>query len=345
MIVWKVILIIIFLYQTYLQRKNNIIFQNGDSFLQKGDYLIINELYHMFNKLLYRNNSFSNINANYYINYNFSKNNNSKNLLCTIGKNENLYAKEFVEYYYALGFDKIIIFDNNDFNGENFYDVLKNYISQKIVDIINVRGLKYIQVPSFYYCYKKNMYLYDWIAFFDFDEYLFIENKLGIKNYLSNNFKNCQSILFNWYEYNDNDLLRYDNRTLNKRFNTLKSVSNMTKFMVRGNLNDFLIFSLHLPSNINYCNSKGEVYKPTSFKNLPREFNSKAYIKHFRTKTAEEYCNKLLRGDAQFGSFSKYKLYRKINRYFFSLNKKTPEKINIFQKCLKITNITDFNSY
>ena len=37
--------------------------------------------------------------------------------LCCIGKNENRYAREFVEWYKNLGFSKIIIYDNNDTDG------------------------------------------------------------------------------------------------------------------------------------------------------------------------------------------------------------------------------------
>ena len=44
--------------------------------------------------------------------------------ICSIGKNENLYAREFVEYYLNLGVDKLIIYDNNDINGEKFESVL-----------------------------------------------------------------------------------------------------------------------------------------------------------------------------------------------------------------------------
>ena len=38
----------------------------------------------------------------------------SKVGLCVIGKQENKYAKEFVEYYKSIGFDHIFIYDNND---------------------------------------------------------------------------------------------------------------------------------------------------------------------------------------------------------------------------------------
>ena len=52
---------------------------------------------------------------------------NSKICVCSIGKNENLYIKEFVEYYKSIGIDKIFIYDNNDIQGESFETVLEDY--------------------------------------------------------------------------------------------------------------------------------------------------------------------------------------------------------------------------
>ena len=45
------------------------------------------------------------------------KNDNKKNIkvaLCTMGKRENLYVNEFIEYYMKLGIKHIFIFDDND---------------------------------------------------------------------------------------------------------------------------------------------------------------------------------------------------------------------------------------
>ena len=104
--------------------------------------------------------------------------------LCTIGKNENLYARDFVEYYKLLGFDKIIIFDNNDLEGERFEDVLLEYINANFVTIIDIRGIEAAQLATDNYCYQKNKDIFDWIAFFDFDEYLFINESKTINNYI-----------------------------------------------------------------------------------------------------------------------------------------------------------------
>ena len=68
--------------------------------------------------------------------------------VCTMGKNENKYALEFVEYYKKIGVDKIIIYDNNDINGEKFESVLFKYIESKYVEIIDYRGKAKIQIKA-----------------------------------------------------------------------------------------------------------------------------------------------------------------------------------------------------
>lgn len=261
--------------------------------------------------------------------------------ICSIGKNENLYAKEFVEYYLNLGVDKLFIYDNNDINGEKFESVLIKYIKNKHVDIIDVRGLSSIQIPIYNYCYHKNKNFYDWIGFLDFDEYLYIDNNISIKNYLYNEiFNKCQVILFNWIIYNDNDLLEYNNISLNMRFKRPTLNSTNAKSFARGNITNLLMPTTHFPGiNIfKYCNSKGEFIYPKNFIDYNFDKNPKAYIKHYFSKTVKEFCNKLYKGNAHFSKNNyKYNFIKKQKlELFFKLNKMTKEKINILEKCLNI---------
>ena len=57
--------------------------------------------------------------------------------ICTITKikKENLYERDFVEYYIKLGIDKFYFWDDNQENIENLSDVLNDYIKKGIVDI------------------------------------------------------------------------------------------------------------------------------------------------------------------------------------------------------------------
>ena len=191
--------------------------------------------------------------------------------ICSIAKNENLYIREFIDHYYLLGVDKIIIYDNNNIDGETIENILKYYINNGFIEIIDVRGLSSIQIPIYNYCYQRNKDIYDWIGFFDIDEFLFVKNETSIKSYFfSNRFEKCQTIYFNWLIYNDNDKIKYDNEPLNKRFTIPKSFFNQGKSFVRGGYNDLLIPTTMIPGiNIHYfCNSNGESIYPTNFYNM-----------------------------------------------------------------------------
>ena len=89
--------------------------------------------------------------------------------ICTLGKDENKYIREFVEYYKNYGVDKIYLYDNNDIDGERFDDVINEYINNEFVEIIDWRGVK---GTSTYYgitdsCYQAYHDQYDWLLFYE----------------------------------------------------------------------------------------------------------------------------------------------------------------------------------
>lgn len=266
-------------------------------------------------------------------------------LICSIGKKENLYIREYVDYYYLLGVDKIIIFDNNDINDERFDYILEDYIKKKYIDIIDIRGFSSMQIPIYNYCYQQNKNNYDWIGFLDIDEYIYILNNVSFKNYIFNKvFEKCQTIYFNWIIYTDNDKIKYENITLNKRFTKSKIKDNNGKSFVRGGYENLLIPTTMIPGiNIYYfCNSNGERIYPNNFYNNDYQNNLTAFIKHYSTKTAEEFCYKIKKGNAHYHKKHPNYIQNLKNRvfFFFFLNKITKEKIEILEKCSGI----DLNS-
>ena len=100
--------------------------------------------------------------------------------LCVIAKEENLYVREFVENYKNLGYNNIFLYDNNNKNGENFSDVISDYIVDGFVKIIDYRDRSpntNPQVDAYRDCYSRNNKLYDWLSFFDMDEFLELNKK------------------------------------------------------------------------------------------------------------------------------------------------------------------------
>ena len=254
--------------------------------------------------------------------------------LCCIGRLENQYAVEFVEHYKKLGFDKIFIYDNNHDGEEHFEDVLQKYIDDGFVEIVSFRNKEAAQLPAYNDCYSKHGNEYDWIAFFDFDEFLTLIEDKDIKFYLSN-FENFDCVKINWMVYTDNDLVFNDHRPLLERFTTPMEYdkpvgyffpeNNHVKSIIRGGIENFRWSgNPHIPGlSIKYSDSVGNQAESSPFQ--PYDF-SKAYIKHFTTKTIDEWVsNKKVRGVAD-RTYSTFTSTYNIDN-FFKINNKTEEKI------------------
>ena len=150
------------------------------------------------------------------------KKKNLKICICTVGKNENRYIKEYIEYYKKYGIDKIFLYDNNNINGEKFQDVINEYIIQKFVEIKNWRGIQSPQMNIYHDCYNNYYDKYDWLIFNDIDEYIYINNYNDIKHFLNKpRFKKCDIIQLNWVLFTDNNTIYYKNKSLLERFTEL----------------------------------------------------------------------------------------------------------------------------
>ena len=257
-----------------------------------------------------------------------------------MGKKENRYVRELVEYYLKLGFGKFILGDNNLPNTEKFSDVIQDYIDDGTVDIIELYGSTFGQSALNNLTYEKYNKRCKWMLFFDFDEFLevhFEQNKsLPFKDFLTNKiFDNCEAVLFNVLVYTDNNLVHYDNRPLNVRFtepNYNHQANDLVKAIVRGNLNK-TIFEDGKPNNspvegVEICDSMGRKIQSYNAYFLRPPVYDYGYLKHFTTKTAEEYIDKINKGTP--GGFQN-NVEERI-RLFFEFNKYSDEKMEIFQK-------------
>ena len=127
-------------------------------------------------------------------------------------------------------------------------------------------------------CYKKNNNKYDWLIFFDIDEFINLKSYKNIKTFLNKKrFNKCKSIYLNCFRHTDNDLLYYDNRTLAERFPYINWNSNLytLKSIIRGNIKNINITSCHsLDKSIKGCNEFGKIINLTNQVKMEINFNS-----------------------------------------------------------------------
>ena len=103
-------------------------------------YFDYNKKYHK--KIFIKIKIFLFIYLNYFILKSKLKKKDIKICICTVGKNENRYIREYLEYYKNYGIDKIFLYDNNNIDGEKFQEVINEYITKNFVEINNWRGIK-----------------------------------------------------------------------------------------------------------------------------------------------------------------------------------------------------------
>ena len=221
-----------------------------------------------------------------------------KYIVFACAKNEDKYILEFVKHYLSIGFDKIIIADNND-DQTIVSKILKDYILKKQVQIFNCCGLKKFQL------YLYNMYLnernYKWCAYFDCDEFLELTTHTDIKDFLSCVTEPC--ILINWIVFGSDGNVHREDKPLNERFKCpvlpvpFFKENFYVKPIINGNFEGGYLSNTHCPSFVDnmsvggyfHVNYTSHVYYPARYKY--------AFIRHYYTKSFDEWMsNKIQRG-------------------------------------------------
>lgn len=253
--------------------------------------------------------------------------NNLKIALCAIGKYEEEYLLEWVEHYKKIGFDNIIFGDNNPINNYKQKNILNPYIDNGFVIYFDLMGNedKKLQKKFYKKTIKKYKKKYDYIAFFDCDEFITIEKgEENIKSIFAiyDNIFNYDLVTIPMVNMTDNNLTHYENKKLSERFTeytfkkiNVKSILNMEKISIE---NIFL----------------RSVHRMIEGENFEIDVNDGIYIKHYKFKTIEEFLKKINRGDINYrnGIEEGEKVKERIVFFlkdFFKYNEITYDKIKI----------------
>ncbi len=268
--------------------------------------------------------------------------------LVAMCKCENLYIKEWVEHYLHLGFDTIIICDNNDNDGEQPSDVIQNYIDSDSDNVVieNKRGItkQQYQLELYTEMYGKYKNQFDWLAFFDIDEFLILHKHKTVQEWLSQpKFDKTDIVIVNWKLFDDNGQLYYSDKPVMERFTRAITDYRITdprakwpgndvfKSFVRGGLDDILYGrTAHSPVNdLTTSDNTGRIIKRENTYHYSCN-HEEAQLNHYMFKTIEEYVNKKKRGYPNQTLETAQK--RLCLDRFFLLNAPTEEKKQLYYK-------------
>lgn len=247
--------------------------------------------------------------------------------IIAIARQENLYINEWINYHLNLGFDNIIVCDNND-TDERVSDIL-NDEKVTILDYVNIEN---VQSKAYTECFLKYRDKYDWLMFIDVDEFVVLDQKYhnNIKEFLSDSlFKDVDIIRVCWKIYTSNTDLDVvnDNYNVFNRFKDLyiSGEENFCKSIIRGNIEYIggcvTGHGYHENRELKVVATNGVECKNTWSKIGVDPIYDNAWINHYPTKTIGEFIRqKYFRG----GPNADCRRYSRLN-YFFKYNIRRPE--------------------
>ena len=261
--------------------------------------------------------------------------------MCAIAKKENRYIKYFIKHYKDIGYNHFYLYDNNLSGRESLEDVeiVKDGVKEGYITIIDYKNIpNHPQMEAYYSCYENYNKEYDWISFYDIDEFLILkEKRIKIQHFVNHpRFNNCDNIKVSWKVYNDNEQLEYEDRPLIERFPTETEYlyeERHIKSTVRGGLDYHNLRQSYNPHNIwtnlKSCTSSGKPTDNGCFV-YPPDFET-SYLNHYNTKTIREYYEKTNKNNVEPEKIPEIEK-QKYFKFFFTLNKKTKEKVDIFNQ-------------
>lgn len=239
------------------------------------------------------------------------------NYLISIQKNEHDYIAEWYAYHQKFGFDKIVVFNHS----KEPYN---------LPDEINVSHLDYPQPQCYQWFYDKVMQVGDTATILDGDE--FLTSDLSISE-IWNKFPNANCLRFSWQIFGDCGQDTNDGRPVLERFTTPAPID----AVYNNDLPNGITENFHTKYSIKKLGPARLLVHNALCNGLTLDMNGKqinpytpwiepvwnvAYIRHFITKSKEEFCKRRL--DKERDATGGYINNDKVIRYYTNLNGRSP---------------------
>lgn len=204
-------------------------------------------------------------------------------LVC-VAKNEDNYIDEWVRYYVKLGVDTIFMYQNDwrtDYEHPNLIKLTLDGSGQ--------------QLNSYNDWLRNRKGGFDWVAFFDMDEFLVLKKHNTIQEFVSD-YQNQNGIGINWYLFGNNGHENVTNGDYSqiKRFTKRQATMDIhVKTILNCHVNCFM--GVHNPNGLPIVSPNGIQFSGP-FNTNPN--NEIAQLNHYYCKTPEEFLKKCERGRA-----------------------------------------------
>jgi len=202
--------------------------------------------------------------------------------LVNVAKLEDHYLKEWLDYNQKLGFDKVLLFQN-DWRTDLEHPILEKGICDG----------PSVQVPLYNQVLQDNTE-YDWLAFIDCDEFIVLKKHNNIKELIEEYQHRTNVIGLNWTYFGNLGKLSREGDSLLKPFTMRnKGTDQHVKVIVNARSDE----RMYLPHNTfkSAMDTNGKRFNGPFNLGGPMDV---AYINHYHNKTKEDWMLRCERGRA-----------------------------------------------
>jgi len=232
-------------------------------------------------------------------------------VIVCIAKNEERYINEWIYYHLKIGFSKIIIYDNSDYNSlfylnQSWYGKVIVYhfpgkgktVQLNRPEKVIITGGQTNAYDDYIVNWRKRNLLYKWVAFLDCDEFIQLFNGEDILHFFHRvNFH--EGVLnLNWLYYGSNGHDKYTNEPILQRFTKRQTQQANILHKTICVITDVKYFMY--PGHIPYTD---KFYRDSENKRIKRGFytdpscTKDIALAHFFVKSKEEWQSKMDRGN------------------------------------------------
>ena len=237
-----------------------------------------------------------------------------RNVIITAFSNEGPYLKEWIDYHRNLGFTHFYLADNNFDDSDEPY--LKEIRKLPYVKILDFKKRGYDQVGYVSQMYDKSPdAVNDWFLAIDVDEYFTLNRNITLEEYKNLVMEHgCASIKINWLVYGNNGHLKKENGTVIERFPLHTNIDYLeTKSFSKGGIKAGIYVHNFIPKrSLKCCNSLFQKCKCQKSE-MPKFTYEYAYIRHYFTKSEEEWAYKQKKWQYSNNPRYRWDKYNKIN--------------------------------
>jgi hypothetical protein len=221
--------------------------------------------------------------------------------VCLIVQNEAKYLLEWIAYYQTLGFDEILVYDNETSDGSE--KLLRELAELSLIELVDWPNMP--RQPAQFAAYEDALTRCktEWIAFLDIDEFLLLKKHGHIKEFLKGFSPTVGGVAVNWKIFGSGGAREYGPELVIERFTRCGHPDRFgwqVKSIVRRRGAQFASNHVcRLRKGFTYVDASGREYTGDG-----QACYDDAQVNHYAIKSWSEFLDKTHRGRANIASDS-----------------------------------------